>query len=155
MALDSQSALDTINLAILDELQKDARLSHSELARRVRLSAPAVSERVRRLEEAGFIAAYSARVPAKALGYSVTAIVCVVVPPNRYKPMYELARDLPEIRECYHVAGETSLILKVLATSIEGLEQTLQKIQVLGTTQTSIVMSAPVVKETFDLWQTR
>mgnify|MGYP001770868470 CR=1 FL=1 len=116
----------------------------------MRRSAPAVTERVRRLEEAGFITRYAARVPAKALGYGITAIVAVTLPSSGYKPIYELAHTLTEIRECYHVAGEVSLILKALARDIEHLEATPQKIQTFGSTHTSIVMSAPVVKDIFE-----
>ena len=98
--------LDKINIAILNELQKDGRLSFSELGRRVGLSTPAATERVRRLEDAGVIAGYGARINPGALGYAITALIEVATTPGSYQQMLEFARATPAVWECYFVKGE-------------------------------------------------
>lgn len=151
MASDLQRLLDPINLAILHELQQDARLSYSELGRRVGLSTPAVTERVRRLEDAGIITGYGVRLDPARLGYEITALIEVAAPPTRYHQVVEFARGKLEVRECYFVTGESSFVARVVARSIAHLQALIQQMSVFGSTRTSVVLSTPVIKETFEL----
>lgn len=143
--------LDQANIAILNELQKDGRLSYRELGRRVGLSTPAVTERVRRLEDAGIIAGYGARVNPGALGYTITALIEVATPPGRYQQMLEFARATPAVRECYFVTGEASFVTKVITTSVEHLQELIQQLGFYGSTRTSVVLSQPIIKETLEV----
>ena len=143
--------LDKVNLAILNELQRDGRLSYSELGRRVGLSTPAVTERVRRLEEAGIITGYRARINPEALGYDLTALIEVATPPHRYQQMLEFVRSNQAVRECYFVTGPSSFVAKVMTPSVEQLQELIQQIGFYGSTRTSLVLSQPIIKETFEL----
>lgn len=143
--------LDKFNIAILNELQRDGRLSYSELGRRVGLSTPAVTERVRRLEDAGLIVGYGARINPGALGYTITALIEVATPPHRYRQMLEFAQATPAVRECYFVTGESSFVAKVMTASVEQLQELIQQLGFYGSTRTSVVLSQPIIKEIFEV----
>jgi Lrp/AsnC family leucine-responsive transcriptional regulator len=144
-AFGSESTLlDDTNRLLLTELQADARLSIAELGRRVGLSAPAVAERMQRLQEAGVITGYHAHVDPRALGYPLTAIVRIRPQPGQLPNIADAARETPEIVECHRITGEDCFIFKLHLRSIEELEDVLDRFVVLGQTTTSIVQSSPV-----------
>ncbi len=147
----ASETLDKINLAILNELQQDARLSYSELGRRVGLSTPAVTERVRRLEDAGIISGYGVRIDPASLGYGITALIELSVPPTRYNQVLEYAQQTAEIRECYFVTGESSFVARVVARSVQHLQELIQQMSLFGSTKTQVVLSSPIIKHTLDL----
>ncbi len=137
--------LDETTLRILEELQKDGRLSATELGRRVSLSPPAVTERLRRLEQSGLIEGYTARVNPKMLGLSLCAFVRLSLPTNmRHEKAKETLGAFPEIVEAHHITGEDCFLLKVVARDAEHLEDFISQISGLGRTTTSIVLSSPV-----------
>jgi Lrp/AsnC family leucine-responsive transcriptional regulator len=138
------SALDAINLRLLAELHENPRLSMSELARRVGMSAPAVTERVQRLEAAGVIVGYRMEVDPAALGMPVTALVRVRPGPGQLPKIAQAARDTPQVVECHRITGEDCFFLKVHAPSIPELEEILDQFLLFGQTTTSIVVSTPV-----------
>lgn len=116
----------------------------SGLARRVGMSAPAVTERVQRLRRAGVIRGFRMDVDPDALGLGVTAIVRIRPGPNQLPKIAEAARQTPLVVECHRVTGEDCFVLKVHAPSIGELEETLDRFLVYGQTTTSIVVSTPV-----------
>jgi Lrp/AsnC family leucine-responsive transcriptional regulator len=138
------SALDPINLRLLTELHGNPRLSMSELARRVGMSAPAVTERVQRLEAAGVIVGYRMEVDPAALGMPVTALVRIRPGPGQLPKIAQAARDTPQVVECHRITGEDCFFLKVHAPSIPELEDVLDQFLLFGQTTTSIVVSTPV-----------
>ncbi len=146
MTFDIEKLLDLTGLKLLQALQENARLSYSELGRQVGLSAPAVAERVRKLEEAKLITGYHAEVDPAALGYGVLAFIRLTTSTDKYPRVLEMAQRMPEIRECHHITGGESFILKVLATSIPHLESLIALLSTYGATSTSIVLSSPVKK---------
>jgi Lrp/AsnC family transcriptional regulator, leucine-responsive regulatory protein len=141
---DRGAFLDAVNLRLLAELCGSPRLSMSELARRVGMSAPAVTERVQRLEDAGVIAGYRVDLDPAALGLPVTALVRIRPGPGQLPKIAQVAQETPEVVECYRVTGEDCFSLKVHAPSIADLEQILDRFLLFGQTTTSIVVSAPV-----------
>ena len=143
MAYEAQ-LLDATNLRILEELQADARLTMAELGRRVSLSPPAVAERVQRLERAGVISGYHAAVDPKAVGYPVAAVVRVRPASRQLHKIPEVARELPEVVECYRITGEDCFFVKLHLRSMEDLEAILDRFVLYGQTTTSIIHSAPV-----------
>ena len=149
--LQLERILDPVGRKLLQAVQENARLSFSELGRRVGLSAPAVAERLRKLEEFEIINGYYAEVDPAALGYGVTAFIRLTTSTDKYPRVLELAQRLPEIRECHHVTGGEAFILKVLATSIPHLESLIAQLSVFGATSTSIVLSSPVRKQSLAL----
>jgi Lrp/AsnC family leucine-responsive transcriptional regulator len=136
--------LDDVNRRLLHELQQDGRLSTAELARRVNLSPPAVAERVRRLEQAGVITGYRAVIDAAAVGYPLSAVVRIRPTPRQLPRIAEIAREVPEVVECYRITGDDCFLLTLRLRSIDDLEPILDRFVLFGQTTTSIVQSAPV-----------
>src|SRR5256714_7776577 len=97
--------IDAVNLRVLEELQRDPRLTMTELGRRVNMSSPAVTERVRRLEEAGVIRGYRLDLEPVALGLPIAAYVRVRPNPGQLPTVAELARRIPEVVECHRITG--------------------------------------------------
>jgi Lrp/AsnC family leucine-responsive transcriptional regulator len=137
-------ALDRTDWRLLAELQKDGRTSYADLARAVAMSASAVAERVRRLEEAGVIAGYRATVDPERVGLAVMAFVRLRYPTGNYRPFHALLDGTPEIVEAHHVTGEDCFVLKVLARSMRHLEEVTGRISGLGPVTTSVVYSSPL-----------
>jgi Lrp/AsnC family leucine-responsive transcriptional regulator len=138
--------LDQLGWRILDELQRDARLSYSEIGRRVGLSTPAVRERIARMEDSGLITGYHAAVDAALAGYPVSAFVRVTVAGDE-RTARKLAADvvrMPEIRECHRATGDHAFFLKVDAPSVVALERLIDRLTPYGMTSTSIVLSSPL-----------
>jgi Lrp/AsnC family leucine-responsive transcriptional regulator len=139
-----ETVLDAIGWRILCELQENARISFSELGRRVGLTPPAVAERVRRLEEAGIITGYRLELNVERLGLALLAMVRLAprgVGPSEIK---QAVSGMSEVLECHHVTGEDCYILKVAVPSVRELEGLLERLLKLGNTTTSIVVSSPV-----------
>lgn len=122
-------------------LLENGRLSFAEIGRRVSLSLPAASERVRRLEEAGYITGYQAKINFKKLGYPITVFILLTIPPQRYDWLTTEISKTPEIVEAHHVAGELSSILKLRLDDLENLEPLLAKLSKEGQTKSIIVLS--------------
>jgi Lrp/AsnC family leucine-responsive transcriptional regulator len=144
-SFDKPSAiLDATNVEILRLLIDEPRLAMSELGRRVGMSAPAVAERVQRMQEAGVIRGARLDVDQAALGLGITAFVRVRPMPGQLQAISELARKTPEVVECHRVTGEDCFIMKVLVGRVELLEAVLDEILKYGNTTSSIVQSTPV-----------
>jgi Lrp/AsnC family leucine-responsive transcriptional regulator len=138
------SLLDAPNRRILEILSVDARISTSELSRQVGMSAPAVRERVIRLEEAGVIRGYRADIDPAALGLPVAAWVRVRPGPGQLPKVADLAQRSPQVTECHRVTGDDCFLLKVHGPSIEGLEALLDAFLMFGQTTTAVVVATPV-----------
>jgi Lrp/AsnC family leucine-responsive transcriptional regulator len=136
--------LDDVNRRLLAELSSDPRIGMSALARRVNMSAPAVTERVQRLERAGVIKGYRLEVNPAALGLPVTAFARIRPAAGQLSKIAELARSLPQVTECHRITGEDCFLIKVHAPAVEELETLLDQFLVYGQTVTSIVVSTPV-----------
>ena len=136
--------LDMVNRRLLAELHGDPRMTMSELARRVGMSAPAVTERVQQLRETGVIAGFRMDLDPVALGLPVTAFARIRPAPGQLDRIAALARSLPRVSECHRITGEDCFLVKVHAPSIPDLEATLDQFLVYGQTVTSIVVSTPV-----------
>ena len=116
----------------------------AELGRRIGLSAPAVAERVQRLERAGVIRGYQAELDPAALGYPVAAVVRVRPAPGQLQRIPEIARETPEVGECHRITGEDCYLVRLHLHSIDDLEEILDRFTPFGMTTTSIVHSTPV-----------
>jgi Lrp/AsnC family transcriptional regulator, leucine-responsive regulatory protein len=138
--------LDEIDAKILEILQKKGRTRRNDLAESVGLSLPSVSERMRKLEEAGYITGYHATVDPKKLGRDIAAFILVTVDSSRhYAQFREHAATVDEILECHAVTGEGSHLLKVRTSNTAALEKLLAKIQAwpgVVNTRTNLVLSS-------------
>ena len=136
--------MDATTRKILRELQLDGRLTMAELGRRVNLSAPAVAERVQRLERDRVITGYHASVDPKALGYPLAAVVRVAPSTRQLERIREVARETPEVVECHRVTGEDCFVLKLYLRSMDDLEAILDRFTPLGRTTTSLIHSSAI-----------
>jgi len=132
-------SLDAHDTRILAELQADARLTMAELGRRVHLSQPAVTERVKKLEAAGVISGYRATVNLGKLGYGIRAIIRV----GRadYDLVVKLVQETPECVNAYNVTGEDSWILEIAVIDVSHLDAVVTKFCILTETATSIILN--------------
>ncbi|MER5888427.1 Lrp/AsnC family transcriptional regulator [Streptomyces sp. NPDC001941] len=135
---------DATDWRILEALQAQGRASFAELARAVSMSPSAVTERVRRLEEAGVIAGYTAVVEPERLGLPILAFIRLRYPNGNYKPFHDLLDATPEVLEAHHVTGDDCFVLKVAARSMGHLEEVSGRIGALGSVTTSVVYSSPL-----------
>jgi len=145
MSLQINSLLrDAKNLELLRLLRRDPRAAIADLARGIGMSAPAVRERLQRLEEAGIITGTSLGLDPGALGYPVLAFVRVRPAPGQLGKIIELVKRTPQVIECHRVTGEDCFVVKLRIASIDRLDFVLDQFLALGQTTTSIVQSTPV-----------
>jgi Lrp/AsnC family leucine-responsive transcriptional regulator len=135
---------DDVDLRLVAELQADARLSFAELGRRVDLSAPAVAERLGRLEESGVITGYRAVVDPRALGFTLGVIIRIRPAPRELRKVAELARRTPEVVECHRITGEDCFFIKAYVRDVEHLEEVIDQFVLYGQTTSSIMQTSPV-----------
>jgi Lrp/AsnC family leucine-responsive transcriptional regulator len=135
---------DSTNLRLIDELQRNARLSLAELGRRVGLSSPAVADRLKRLEDDGVITAYRAEVNPRKLGYTLGVIIRIRPAPRQIAAVAQLARDTPEVLECHRVTGDDCYVMTAYVRDVEHLEQVIDQFVAYGQTTSSIMQSSPV-----------
>ena len=152
MTLRSQKELDSLDWQLLRELQADARLSYNELARRTGLSSPTVAERVRRMEEAGVIAAYRAEVDPAKVGLPVMAVVHMRCDPGKCLLKTTGIDAFPEVLEVLKVWGSHCTILKVAATSNEHLEKLFERLGRHGHLETLVVWPSGFTRRPID-WE--
>lgn len=138
--------LDAMDAKILDILQADARTTLAGIERRIHMSQPAVAERVKRMENAGIIAGYHARINPAALGYGITAFIRVARRAHD-TPVEAVAAQLPEIIECHSITGDDCSILKVVAASVAELEKVIVELARCGVTSTSLILSSHIERK--------
>jgi Lrp/AsnC family transcriptional regulator, leucine-responsive regulatory protein len=137
--------MDAIDRKLIDALRTNARASYAELGRLVGLSGPSVTDRVSRLEQSGVISGYHAGVDPQALGYGVTAFVGILLSDSANQDdVARRLRDVPEIEDCWFIAGEETFLAKVRTIDVAGLERLLGRlmsIRGVARTRTTVVLS--------------
>ena len=137
--------VDGVDRTLIETLRANGRATFVELARRVGLSAPAVHERVGKLEAAGVITGYHAAVDPTALGLGVSALVGVLQADRSDSDrIFDALRAMPEIEDCWFVAGEETFVVKVRVPDVAALEQAigaLNRIRGVARTRTTVVLS--------------
>lgn len=137
--------VDDVDRTLIDALRANARATYAELGRLVGLSAPSAHERVGKLEAAGIISGYHAAVTPEALGYSMGALIGIFLTDNADEIRVAGAlRDVPEVEDCWFVAGEESYVVKVRVLDVGSLERmigTLNRIRGVARTRTTVVLS--------------
>lgn len=148
LKLTQETTLDSIDIAILQALQTNGRLSNVELSGMVSLSTPATHARVRRLEKEGFIRQYTAVIDREKTGYDLLCFVNVSLQMHRLDQVENFrkaTREMPEVLECHHITGEFDYLLKVALHNSKDLERfivnRLTPIQGVARIHTSIVLS--------------
>ena len=142
---------DEIDRKILGLLQDDARISYAELGRRVGLTTPAVIERVRKLEDGGIITGYRAGIDAAKVGFPITAFIRMSITGVDYSHIIEVAQGSKEVLECHRGTGGDSFIMKVAVSSVEHLQEMIDRLTPYGITTTTIVLSSPVKQRAVEI----
>ncbi len=137
-------SLDPTDLRLLDELQRDGRLSLAELGRRVGLSSPAVAERLKRLEGDGVITGYRAVIDPRKLGYSLGVTIRIRPAPRQLADVAKLARDTPEVIECHRVTGDDCYVMTAYVRDVVHLEELIDQFAAYGQTTSAVMQSSPV-----------
>jgi Lrp/AsnC family transcriptional regulator, leucine-responsive regulatory protein len=144
--MENERLLDDAGLEILRALQDNARVSFAELGRKVHLSGPAITDRVRKMEAAGIINGYHASVNPGKLGYPVLAWAGIRTKREHYQRVIALARELPEVRECHHASEDFDFVLRLVAASTDAMDEAVEHFREYGEVRLSVVHSTPVEK---------
>nr|WKN39972.1 Lrp/AsnC family transcriptional regulator [Tunicatimonas sp. TK19036] len=134
-------SIDSLNQKILKKLQQNARVPVSEISKEVGLSAPAIAERIRRMEESGLIRSYGVTVDYEKLGYAVQAFVTLRIYANQKEHLVHFLKQKAEVTACYAVTGREGYYIELRATNLKSLESIIMKLTEFGEPNTSIVLS--------------
>ncbi|WP_298239082.1 Lrp/AsnC family transcriptional regulator [uncultured Algibacter sp.] len=138
--------LDSINSKILKCLQENARLSNAEIGRRVGISSPAVSERIKKMEDLGIIEGYKTIVSPFEIGYQLKAIITLRAFMGKLKPFLEKVKTYDEVINCYRITGDENIVMEVVLKNQKHLEAFIDQLISYGESKTQIVLSR-VVKQ--------
>ena len=133
--------IDSIKWKILKHLQQNARLSNSEIGRRVGISSPAVSERIKKMEDAGIIHGYKTLVSPFETGYQLKAIITLRAFMGKLKPFLEKVKTYDEVLNCYRITGNENIVMEVVLKNQKHLESFIDQLITYGETKTQIVLS--------------
>lgn len=140
----AKSTLDAMDAQILAALDSDARLSMSELARLVGMSAPSVSERVRRLEATGVIRSFTVDVDTRAIGYQIRAMVRIRPLPGKLHLVERLIQERPEFVECDKITGDDPFLARLVVHTIEQMDDVLEALSEHAVTSTAVIKGTSV-----------
>lgn len=133
--------IDSLNWKILKCLQKNARQSNAEIGRQVGISSPAVSERIKRMEDAGVIQSYNTLVSPFEVGYQLKAIITLRAFMGMLKPFLEKVKTYDEVLNCYRITGNENIVMEVVLKNQKHLESFIDQLIVYGESKTQIVLS--------------
>ncbi len=136
--------MDRTDYHIIEILQLDGRISMKDLGQKIGLTAPAVSERIKKLEDCGIIKGYKAIIEPSKLGMNISAFIDISLPSDKYNSFLSFARNTSEIIECHHVTGGDCMTIKVLVCNMLDLEVLIDEIKKMGSTRTSLILSSPI-----------
>ena len=138
--------IDNLNWKILKCLQENARQSNAEIGRQVGISSPAVSERIKKMEDLGVIQGYKTLVSPFEIGYQLKALITLRAFMGKLKPFLEKVKTYDEIVNCYRITGDENFVMEVVLKNQKHLEQFIDQLIIYGETKTQIVLSH-VVKQ--------
>jgi Lrp/AsnC family leucine-responsive transcriptional regulator len=133
--------IDTLNWKILKCLQENARMSNAEIGRRVGVSSPAVSERIKKMEDAEIIEGYTTFVSPIEAGYQLKALITVRAFMGMLKPFLEKVKTFDEVVNCYRITGNENIVMEVVLKNQKHLEVFIDQLISYGETKTQIILS--------------
>jgi len=134
-------SIDTLNWKILKCLQQNARLSNAAIGRQVGISSPAVSERIKKMEDLGIIESYNTFISSLEAGYQLKAIITLRAFMGMLKPFLEKVKTYEEVINCYRITGNENIVMEVVLKNQKHLESFIDELIVYGETKTQIVLS--------------
>ncbi len=139
--MESNIKIDALNWKILNRLQENARESFANIGRYIGLTAPAVGERVKKMEDAGILLGYNARVSHSHTGHQLKAIITLRAFMGKLKPFLALVPTFDEVINCYRITGNENIVMEVVLKDQFHLEKFIDKLIQYGETRTNIVLS--------------
>lgn len=136
--------IDNLNWKILKCLQENARLSNAEIGRRVGISSPAVSERIKKMEDLGVIEGYKTIISPFEVGYQFKAIITLRAFMGKLKPFLEKVKTYEEVVNCYRITGDENIVMEVVLKNQKHLETFIDQLIIYGESKTQIVLSRVV-----------
>jgi Lrp/AsnC family leucine-responsive transcriptional regulator len=133
--------IDHLNWKILKCLQANARQSNAEIGRQVGISSPAVSERIKKMEDAGIIRGYHTHIAPIEAGYQLKAIITLRAFMGMLKPFLEKVKTYDEVLNCYRITGNENIVMEVVLKNQKHLESFIDQLIIYGETKTQIVLS--------------
>ncbi|MFD2727745.1 Lrp/AsnC family transcriptional regulator [Hyunsoonleella rubra] len=143
--------IDELNSKILKCLQDNARQSNAEIGRQVGISSPAVSERIKKMEDLGIIEGYKALVSPFEIGYQLKAIITLRAFMGKLKPFLEKVKTFDEVVNCYRITGDENIVMEVVLKNQKHLEAFIDNLIIYGESKTQIVLSRVVKQKTIKL----
>jgi len=137
-------SIDRINWEILKCLQNNARMPNTQIGRAVGISSPAVSDRIKKMEDSGIIDGYFTTVSPFEAGYQLKAIITLRAFMGKLKPFLEKVQTLDEVMNCYRITGNENIVMEVVLKNQKHLESLIDQLIVYGETKTQIVLSQVV-----------
>lgn len=138
--------LDVLNVKILKCLQQNARMSNAEIGRQVGITSPAVSERIKKMEDLGIIEDYKAIVSPFEMGYQFKAIITLRAFMGKLKPFLDKVKTYDEVINCYRITGDENIVMEVVLKNNRHLETFIDQLISYGESKTQIVLSR-VIKQ--------
>jgi Lrp/AsnC family leucine-responsive transcriptional regulator len=135
--------MDHIDRRLIDLLLVEGRASYAELGRRLGLSAPAITERIAKLEDAGVITGYGARIDRRALGYGTECLISLRLHSTSQGPLLKKLEALPQLLACHRVTGEDCMMLRAAVRDMAELEALIDTLTTFGMSRTVVVLSTP------------
>ncbi len=136
--------MDNLDQKILSLLAQNARTPVNEIAKQISLTSPAVSARIKKLEQDGIIAGYTLRLQHPSAATSIDAMIGLNAQPSERDKLMDIIKRRNEVLQCHHVTGLHSFMIKVSCPDMKTLEQLILEFQTLGQTSTQIILSTPV-----------
>ena len=133
--------IDELSWKILKCLQQNARMSNAEIGRRVGITSPAVSERIKKLEDAEIIQGYTTFVSPLEVGYQFKALITLRAFMGMLKPFLEKVKTYDEVVNCYRITGNENIVMEVVLKNQRHLEAFIDQLIIFGETKTQIVLS--------------
>ena len=136
--------MDKYDRMLLSALLEDGRASYAQLARTVNLSAPAVAERVAKLEASGVITGYQAKVDMSKVGLPIQCVIELRLTNHGSQKVYDALAEIPELTECHRVTGDPCVIMQAAVGSMPQLENLINRVAKFGFSKTSIILSSAI-----------
>lgn len=133
--------IDSLNWNILNLLQQNARISNAAIGRKVGISSPAVSERIKKMEDAGLILGYKTLVSPFRADYQLKAIITLRAFMGKLKPFLTKVKTYDQVINCYRITGNENIVMEVVLKNQKQLEGFIDELIVYGETKTQIVLS--------------
>ncbi len=141
--------IDKSNWLILEELQTNARVPLTEISKKVELSSPSVAERIQKMEDAGIIEGYTAKINMESLGYFLGVYISIKIRFGQVKNFEEYVKTVPEICECHKLTGHDCMLMKGYVRDPKHLENLNERLTVYGELTTSLILTSIVSERVY------